>query len=317
MRTKSLLPLALLAMLSPALAAVAPATAKAPPVPLLWKVSDADNSLYLLGSFHLLRKDDYPLSPDVDAAFADAESVLLEMAPGDMASPTLAMDMGRAALRTDGSTLDGTLPPETSRKLRDWFERKGTSLLAAGMTPQSLQQFEPWFVGLAVSMAGMGETGLDPALGLDRHLGAAAIAAGKPAGGLETPAQQIAFLDGMDAEEQLQFLDEALTDSLEGDTEVEALHAAWRAGDADALWTIMAADMREAYPKLYAHINVARNDAWLPLLEQRLDAPGSDDTLVVVGAMHLLGSDGVVEKLRGRGYVVQRVCSACANGGGR
>jgi uncharacterized protein YbaP (TraB family) len=56
-----------------------------PPVPLLWKVSDADNDLYLLGSFHLLRPDDYPLSADVDSAFADAEALVLELSPEEMA----------------------------------------------------------------------------------------------------------------------------------------------------------------------------------------------------------------------------------------
>lgn len=54
-----------------------------------------------------------------------------------------------------------------------------------------------------------------------------------------------------------------------------------------------------------------RNDAWVPKLEQRLKAANTDDHLVVVGAMHLLGSDGVVEKLRAKGYKVDRVCSAC------
>jgi hypothetical protein len=50
----------------------------------------------------------------------------------------------------------------------------------------------------------------------------------------------------------------------------------------------------------------------VPKIEQRLTAPGRDDTLVVVGALHLLGSDGVVEKLRAKGYKVERICSACA-----
>ena len=67
------------AMVVPQAAAPAPAsTAKAPPVPLLWKVSDEDNSLYLLGSFHLLLPDDYPLSRDVDLAFADAEKLVFD-----------------------------------------------------------------------------------------------------------------------------------------------------------------------------------------------------------------------------------------------
>lgn len=69
--------------------------------------------------------------------------------------------------------------------------------------------------------------------------------------------------------------------------------------------------MQKEYPRLYQVINVDRNDAWVPKLEARLKAAGTDDYLVVVGAMHLLGSDGVVEKLRGKGYQVERICTAC------
>jgi uncharacterized protein YbaP (TraB family) len=58
-------------------------------------------------------------------------------------------------------------------------------------------------------------------------------------------------------------------------------------------------------------MNTARNDTWMPKLDALLTRPGKDDTLVVVGTMHLLGSDGVVEKLRKKGYKVERVCSAC------
>ena len=300
-----------LALASPAAASADATAAHAPPVPLLWKVSDADNSLYLLGSFHLLRPGDHPLASDVDAAFADAEALLFEMAPEALASPDLAMQMGQAALRTDGSTLSQVLPPETAAKLATWLQRNGDALAAAGLTGEVLERFEPWYVGLLVSMMDMAGLGLDPALGLDKHFGAEAARAGKPTAGLETAAQQIAFLDGMDATEQLQFLAEAFDNSLSGNAEVEKLHALWRAGDAEGLWNGLAADMRARYPRLYAHINVERNDAWLPQLEARLQAPGSDDTLVVVGALHLLGTDGVVRKLEARGYAVERVCTAC------
>src|SRR5690606_4079408 len=96
--TKLLSPLVAASLL---FAASRPARAEAPPVPLLWKVSDADNSLYLLGSFHMLLPGDYPLSRDVDEAFAEAEALLFEMSPQEMASPTLALQMGQAALRGD------------------------------------------------------------------------------------------------------------------------------------------------------------------------------------------------------------------------
>src|SRR5690606_30115685 len=100
------------------------------------------------------------------------------------------------------------------------------------MTPQVLQLFEPWFVALMVSIVEMGKAGLDPALGLDANLAQKASQAGKPTSGLETGAEQVAFLDGMDRTEQLQFLQESLKTADEGSAEIEKLHAAWRKGDA-------------------------------------------------------------------------------------
>jgi uncharacterized protein YbaP (TraB family) len=286
--------------------------AHAAPVPLLWAAERGGHVVYLLGSFHLLAPGDYPLSPDVDAAFADAESLLFELSPAEMASPTLAVRMGQAALRTDGTRLDSALPVATRGALGAWVQAHAAELATKGMTAQNLQMFEPWFVGLVVGIFGMTEGGLDPALGLDRHFAAAAVAAGKPAGGFETGDEQIAFLDGMDPAEQLQFLDEALAGAAPGNDEDKTLHALWRAGDADAMWARLGGDLQRDYPRLYQRIDVQRNAAWLPEIEQRLQGAGDDDTLVVVGALHLLGPDGLVERLRADGYDVRRICSACA-----
>lgn len=283
-----------------------------PPVPLLWKVSDADNSVYLLGSFHLLKPTDYPLSKDVDAAFTDAESLVFEMPPEEMSSPALAMQMSQAAVRGDGTQLNGELPASTVALLDTWIKANSAELQKLGMSAPVMQMLEPWFVGLMISITEMTKQGLDPKLGLDAHLAAEAAAAGKPTAGLETGAQQIAFLDGMGRAEQLQFLGEALSESKDAKQETAKLHAAWRNGKADVLWQDMAVQMKKEYPDLYQRINVARNDAWVPKIEKRLVESKKDDTLVVVGALHLLGPDGVVEKLRAKGYAVERVCSACA-----
>lgn len=286
-----------------ALALAFPACAQ-PPVPLLWKVSDADNAVYLLGSFHLLARDDYPLSTDVDAAFADAEALLFELSPEEANSPALPAQMAQAAMRTRPGTLQQDLGPDLWARLQAYAQANGLPLA-------QLSTFEPWFVGLTVGLMEMGRQGLDPALGLDRHFMEAAAGTGKPAQGLEGADEQIAVLAGMTLDEQRQMLDEALEQADEGPMQSRKLHAAWRAGDAELMWKEMAAEMKRDYPALYARINVERNDAWLPKLERRL-AEKDDDTLVVVGALHLLGEDGVVEKLRAKGYTVERICSACA-----
>lgn len=281
----------------------------APAVPLLWKITGGQGSLYLLGSFHFLKPDDYPLSADVEQAFAAADEVVFELSPEELQSPTLAMQMMQAGLRTSGGRLDDDLGPGESARLADWTRRNADTLQATGMGTTALQMFEPWFASLLVTTTELGRYGLQASHGLDVHLAARAREAGKPTAGLETASEQIGFLDGMDTAQQVQMLVEALDQAEAGPAAIEALHATWRAGDADTLWTGMAGDMRTRAPGLYARINTMRNDAWLPRLEQMLQQGG--EILVVVGALHLLGEDGVVEKLAAKGYVVERICSAC------
>lgn len=277
---------------------------KQPPVPLLWKVSGAQGSeLYLLGSFHLLKADDYPLSSDVDRAFTAAQRLLFELSPEEMNSPQLATQMMQAAMRRDGRQLKDDLDAATWQRLERW----GT---ANNMPVDRLAGLKPWFVGLTISIAQMTQQGLDPKSGLDRHLMDRAAQADKPAMGLESAASQITMLDSMSIDEQRQLLREALEQVDKGDEQSRQLHDAWRRGDDVMLWRDMAAQMKREYPGLYQRINVDRNNAWLPSLQQWLQ-PGRGNTLVVVGALHLLGSDGVVEKLRAQGYKVERICSAC------
>ncbi len=293
-----------------ALAARSEAVAtSAPPVPLLWKVSNKDGTaLYLLGSFHMLKADDYPLSSDVHAALEASARVLFELSPEEMNSPVLARSMLQAAMYTGGRQLRDDLAPATWQQLQAHAQANQLPLASLAMT-------KPWFVALSISMAEMARQGMDAQAGLDRHLMARAAEAGKQTGGLETAATQIAMLDGMAPVEQQQLLSEALQQAGNGELS-RRLHDAWRRGDDRMLWEEMAQQMRRDYPQLYQRINVDRNDAWLPALEQRLQA-GQGNTLVVVGALHLLGSDGVVEKLRTRGYAVERICSACGRKGHR
>src|SRR3546814_11698867 len=113
--------------------------------------------------------------------------------------------MMQAAVRTDGTGLDSELPPDTAARLRDWQAANSAALQASGLTPERMQMFEPWFVGLMISMTEMTKQGLDPKLGLDQHFIDAAGIAGKRTGGFDTAAQQIEFLAGTARAEQLQF----------------------------------------------------------------------------------------------------------------
>ncbi|MCD7098721.1 TraB/GumN family protein [Stenotrophomonas sp. MMGLT7] len=286
--------------------AALPAVAAQPPLPLLWKVSQGqgDAAVYLLGSFHLLQPGDYPSAPEVQDAFRQSDRIAFELAPAEMEPATLGAAMLQAATRRDGSRLQDDLDAATWRQLQDFARAQGLDLAR-------MSGFKTWFVGLSVGMASMTRQGLDPDLGLDRHFMQQAGSAGKPVSGLESAASQIALLDGMSLLEQRQLLADALEQARPDSGQARELHDAWRRGDAELLRKLTVEQMRAEYPQLYRRMNVDRNSAWLLQLQRWLQ-PGQGRTLVVVGAMHLLGADGLVERLRAKGYRVARVCSGCA-----
>ena len=299
----SLLGIALALSALPAHASSTPVESGAP-VPLLWKVSDADNSVYLLGSFHVLRSTDYPLSADVDAAFEDAARVVFEVTPDELASPDIGARTLQLARFEPGRQLSSVLPAGAR-------ERLDATLQARGASFSQFDAFEPWFVTLSMVMELSQSAGLRADHGLDQHLMRRAAEAGKPIAGLETLQAQLTALDSTPMDEQVAGLAELIDAPEKMREAVDNLHSAWRAGDAARLDRISRAEMRAKTPGTYRLLNVDRNLAWLPQVRAILDGPGTDNVLIVVGAMHLLGEDGLVEMLRDAGYRIARICTGC------
>jgi uncharacterized protein len=294
--------------------APAPAPAATPAasahVPLLWKISDRDNSIYLLGSFHLLKPGDYPLSQDVDAAMQDAKSVMFEIDMDSAMTPTAQAAMMKYQMLGEGRTLSGVLPAETRQKLE-------AMLKVSGATMAQVDPLDPWALSMGITVGMMQAMGFSAEAGVDKHLSAQAKALGKPVLALETLEGQLKILDAQPMSEQIFGLDQFLSDPKSMATLTQKMHADWMAGNAEALDRDMRAKMQQETPESYRLLLVARNDAWVPQLRALLDdRKAADNTLVVVGALHLLGQDGVIEKLRAKGYRVERVCTACTGAGG-
>ncbi|WP_411832431.1 TraB/GumN family protein [Pseudoxanthomonas mexicana] len=285
----------------------APASAGALPVPLLWKVSDADNAVYLLGSFHLLKESDYPLAPEVDAAFEDSAALVFEVEPSELTSLATAQKFAQAATYEDGKSLSSVLPEDVKNRL-------GQLLSASGASLAQVEASEPWAITLGMVMGIAQSAGFRPEQGLDQHFIRRASEAGKPVAGLETVDVQVAAMDKAPYSEQVYSLNELISDPARTVRQLHELHEAWRKGDTEKLDGKMRQEMIAHTPVSYRMLNVDRNNAWMPAIEKRLTAPGTDNTLIVVGALHLMGEDGVVEKLRAKGYQVERLCSACAAG---
>lgn len=292
---------------APTTRAAAPAVARSH-VPILWKISDRDNTLYLLGSFHLLRSSDLPLSPDIAAAMADAKSTMFELDMVSMMSPeNLAKVQAYQKLEGD-KPLSALLPASTREKLE--------ALLKVGGTPMSaVDGLDAWALALNLNLGTMMAMGFNGENGPDRLLSQQADKEGKPRLALETLDDEFSVFERTPIDEQVLGITRFVDDPKQVVTQTMKMHDQWMAGDLDGLGRDALARMRSETPATYRLLVVDRNNAWLPQLKARLDAHhAGDNTLAVVGALHLAGEDGLLAKLRAEGYRVERICTACAVG---
>ena len=278
------------------LASVAAGRAVAEDRGVLWTLQGRQNTVYLLGSVHVLRPGDAALPRAALEAYADAEQLVMEIDLDDAAvgDPlVIAQQMQASAALPAGQSLEAVLGSDYAEVAQRASE--------AGLELAMFDRFQPWFVATLLLQLELAKRGFDPALGIEQQLAGRAVADRKPIMGLETPAQQFAVLSGLSLADQKRFLLMTLDESAQADAELEQLLAAWRKGDITALAALLS-DEFERFPQLYRPLTEDRNRAWVGQLGDLLD--DRDDYLAVVGALHLVGRNSVVDLLRQRGYTV-------------
>ncbi|MFM7027561.1 MAG: TraB/GumN family protein [Chakrabartia sp.] len=273
----------LLFLLAPALlSAAAPAPVAKP---ALWKIADADTTIYLFGTVHVLKPGVDWFHGPVATAFAASDQVVLEMVEPPPAEANAIMLAH--AVDPDGPPLSAKLGAKDAARLH-------ALLTGWGINPMSLETMEPWFVSTLVSLLPLQKLGYDPATGVDRTLAKAAQDAGKPVEGLETMAQQIGYFDALPEQDQLAMLRESLKEAPEMQEMADKMTQSWAKGQTGALAALTRKGMDET-PKMTRILLTDRNRRWANWIAQRLNQPGT--VFVAVGAAHLAGKDSVQQDL--------------------
>ena len=195
-------------------------------------------------------------------------------------------------------TTNGTLPADQS--LADVVGAEPyarVSQLAASLEVPEIviAKLEPWAAALMLTQFALTKTGFDPQLGIDMQITERARTDGKPIEGLETVIDQLSVFDSRSFEEQTRFLLDSAEDVPKLNEDLQELIAAWRTGDLRALEKEFVEE-RAKSPELYDALLGARNRKWLPKIEALLEE--DRDYLVVVGALHFVGRDGLLALLR-------------------
>lgn len=282
-----------------ALALVAVLAMGASPVlaePALWAIKDKDSTIYLFGTVHVLKPTTPWRSPKIDEAFRDADDVVMEIEQPEDPATTRALMLKYGV--DPAAPLSTKLKPESYAKLQ-------AAAQGMGFPPQALEPMRPWLAALTVSLTPLLKAGYDPESGVEKLLTAQAKAAGKPIAAFETMEQQVRFFADMTPTQETQLLDSTLDEIDEGPAKIDALVAAWAAGDQDELKRQMVDEMQTDYPDVYKLLLVDRNRDWANQLKTRL--AGSGVSFVAVGAGHLAGPDSLQAQLAKLGIKAERV----------
>ena len=282
-------PIALAALLASAPAATADT--------FLWKVSGGEGHLFLGGTLHVLDEDDYPLPAPFDTAYEAADTLVLETDPEELADPARQAELLGALTYDGGERIFDVLDDANDERLEAYLAERGLPV-------PMFATFRPGMLLTALTFVELGRLGVD-AQGVDAHYQARASADGKPLVQLEAVEAQIDMLASLGEGDPNGLVGWLLDDMDRMGELMASMTAAWREGDPDEIERAVTAPMAERMPEGYASLLADRNDDWLPRI---VDMLATDEVeLVLVGAAHLVGEDGLLEALRDGGYELEQL----------
>lgn len=263
----------------------------------LWQISGTTNSVYLLGSVHLLRSEDYPLPSAFDTAYDDADILIMEVDMDDL-DPIASQSM---------FTTYGVL--QDDRTLRDLmgddlYRQAEEAAKVVDIPLEMLSKTEPWYAAMTIEIMMLGRVGFDPTLGVEMYMLSKATQDGKRIDGFETVEEQIRLLDSMSLPAQREMLLSTLHESAKLKGMMDGIVDAWRHGDIAELESGMLEEVQK-HEELNKALVTDRNTRWVRQIEGLLKH--DRDYLIIVGALHLVGQDGVPKQLLRNGHRIRQL----------
>jgi uncharacterized protein YbaP (TraB family) len=262
--------------------------------PALWKVSDADTTIYLFGTVHALPPGLTWFDGKVATAFDGSQELVTEIVETEPAQMQ-ALVMSTAVLPR-GQSLRAILSPEDKLGVE-------TALHTLGLPAATFDAFEPWYAAIGLATIPLSRQGYATENGVEGTLDARAKALGHPHSALETAEYQLGLFDSLPMDVQKTYLHDVIDGLPTLGEELRNMVAAWSVGDADKLAELM--NDEEDDPAMMEKLLINRNRNWAGWIKARLDKPGT--VFVAVGAGHLAGAGSVQDQLKDQGISTSRV----------
>ena len=263
----------------------------------LWRVQSKTGTVYVLGSIHYLKKEIYPLNKKIEDAFDKSDVLVVEANINDISKIDIQKFM-ETAFYTDNESLEKHVSRETYELTKKEFESLGIPLLI-------VNKHKPWFLALTLTSVELIKLGFDPNYGIDNYFLSKASGK-KKIEELESIDYQINLFSNFSDNEQELFLLYTLKDLNMLRQEVDNLTQAWIFGDTKSTESIITKKLEDKrISSIFEKLIYERNRNMALKIEDFLRK--KETHFVIVGAGHLVGNKGVIEMLRGKGYLVEQL----------
>lgn len=263
----------------------------------LWEISKGSQKAYVAGTIHVLSESDYPLPAEFTSAFNASDRVIFETDMKKMESIEFQQKMIATLRYPPDETLQQYLSSTAYKKLAQYS-------LTHDIPMQMLNQFKPGMVSIILTMTELKAQGYT-AEGVDKYFALKADKAGMPAGELETVEEQLHFLADMGKGSESDFILYTLEDMNELASFIGEMKRLWREGNYNDMDTLAILPMKNEFPGLYDTLLVERNTNWMPKIESMINDAGVE--MIMVGTLHLVGSDGILSQLEAKGYTIKQL----------
>jgi len=263
----------------------------------LWKVKGERNTVYLLGSVHLLKENHYPLPEPFEKAFNDADRLVFEVNLDSSQSPSAQQFILNRCMLKNGQTLKSLLTDSTFNQATELCSSNGLNIM-------QFQNFKPWFFTLTVMVVKLQQMGFKPELGVDYYYFNKGKAAGKELLNFETAEYQISLFDSLSGHEQEMMIQQVIREINIYETYFNDITRFWSEGRTADLEKLLLESFRD-YPALYQRLLVNRNRNWLNEIEKYLQQ--DVNYLIIGGAGHMVGQEGIIRMLSQKGYQVDQL----------
>ncbi|MCC3861482.1 TraB/GumN family protein [Pseudemcibacter aquimaris] len=265
--------------------------------PAMWLIEKGEAKTYMLGSIHLLPPEVKWYEGRIENIVNDADEVVFEVHMTPEKQRLAQQITLQNGMLTPGDNLGNYMSAEEL----EFVKTKATEF---GIPAASVVNFKPWFASVALSVSAIIREGWNPESGVDKYIDGIATSKNIPISELETLEAQMKTLYDHPLEVQAAMLIDTLQQLQDIKEVTMGMINSWADGDEDKMVETLIVPMKKQ-EEVYQKLLIERNQSWIPVIENLINK--QQTTLIVAGAAHFVGDDGVIKMLRDKGYDVKKV----------